>query len=96
MDAEPTLLLKILTLLRLLAFMLFVYLGFGLLVERVSKRPDSQLKAFARIVCSPMTRPVGRWLGPGADQRRLLLVSMAIVAAVWAVVVIAAKAVRPG
>jgi hypothetical protein len=91
---EPGLLLKILTLLRILSFMVFVYLGFGLLVERVSRRPDSQLKAFARIVCSPVTRPVARWLGPAADQRRLLLVSMAIVGAIWAVVVIAAKVVR--
>jgi hypothetical protein len=93
---EPGLLLKILTLLRLLSFMLLVYLAFGLLVERVSRNPESQLKAFARIVCSPMTRPVARWLGPAADQRRLLLVSMGIVAVFWAVVVIATKAVRPG
>jgi hypothetical protein len=93
---EPGLLLKILTLIRLIAFMVLVYLAFGLLVERISRRPDSQLKAFARTVCSPMTRLVARWLGPEADQRRLLLVSMAIVGAVWAVVVLAAKAVRPG
>jgi hypothetical protein len=91
---EPGLLLRILTLLRLLSFMVFVYLAFGLLVERVSRNPESQLKAFARTVCSPVTRPVARWLGPGADQRRLLLVSMGIVAAIWAVVVLAAKVVR--
>jgi hypothetical protein len=92
---SPELLLKILTLLRLLAFMLFVYLAFGLVVERYSRKPDSQLKAFARTVCSPMTRPVARWLAPGADYRRLLLISMVIVAAIWSVVVIAASAVRP-
>jgi hypothetical protein len=93
---DAPLLLKILTLLRLLSFMLFVYLAFGLLVERISRNPESQLKAFARTVCWPMTRPVSRWLGPGADQRRLLLVSMGIVAAFWAVVVVATKVVRPG
>jgi hypothetical protein len=63
-------------------------------VERYSRRPDSQLKAFARTVCSPMTRPVARFIAPGAEYRRLLFISMAIVAALWAVVVIAAKAVR--
>jgi hypothetical protein len=94
MSPEPELLLKILTLLRLVAFMLFVYLLFGLVVERYSRRPDSQLKAFARTVCSPMTRPVARFIAPGADYRRLLLISMVIVAAIWSVVVIAAKAVR--
>jgi hypothetical protein len=87
---------KIATLLRIVAFMVVVYLGFGLLVERYSTKPDSQLKAFARTVCSPITRPVARWLGPGADQRRVLLVSMAVMVGIWAVTVVAAKALRPG
>ena len=90
------LVLKILTLLRLVAFMVIVYLAFGLLVERYSKKPDSQLKAFARIVCSPVTRPVARHLAPGADQRRLLLVGMAVVAAFWAVVVVLDAVLRRG
>jgi hypothetical protein len=87
---------KLATLLRIVAFMVVVYLGFGLLVERYSTKPDSQLKAFARTVCSPITRPVARWLGPGADQRRVLLVSMAVMVGIWAVTVVAAKALRPG
>jgi hypothetical protein len=89
------LVLKILTLLRLVAFMLFVYLAFGLLVEQYSRKPGSQLKAFARTVCSPMTRPVARFVAPGADQRRLLLIAMGFVAVLWSIVVIGAKAVRP-
>lgn len=86
---------KILTLLRIVSFMLFVYLLLALIVERYSRRPDSQLRAFFHTVCMPMTRPVARWIAPGADHRRLLLISMAIVAAFWAVVVLAAKTVRP-
>ena len=93
---SPELVFKLLTLLRLVAFMLFVYLGFGLLVERYSRKPNSQLKAFARTVCSPVTRPVGRFLAPGADQPRVLRVSMLVVAVIWAIVVIAGRAVRPG
>ncbi len=89
------LLLKILTLLRILAFMLIVYLGFGLLVERYSTRPESQLKAFARIVCSPVTRPVSRFLPPGTSHARLLFVSIGVVAVIWAVVVFLARAIRP-
>jgi uncharacterized protein YggT (Ycf19 family) len=89
------LLLKILTLLRVVAFMLIVYLAFGLLVERYSTRPESQLKAFARIVCSPITRPVSRFLPPGVSHSRLLLVGMGVVAIFWAVVVVLARAIRP-
>lgn len=90
------LVLKILTLLRLVAFMVIFYLAFGLLVERYSTKPDSQLKAFARIVCSPITRPVGRFLGPGADQKRLLVVGIGAATAFWLVFVAIGKVLTPG
>lgn len=90
------LLYKVLTLLRLVAFMSIVYLGFGLVVERYSTRPESQLKAFARIVCSPITRPVARFLPSGVSHSRLLVISMGAVAIFWAVVVVFARAIRPG
>lgn len=93
MDSE--LLLKILTLLRIVAFMLIVYLAFGLVVERYSRAPESQLKAFARIVCSPVTRPVSRFLPPGTSHSRLLFVSIGVIAVFWAVVVVLARAIRP-
>jgi hypothetical protein len=89
------LVLKVLTLLRLVAFMVVFYLAFGLVVERYSTKPDSQLKAFARTICSPITRPVARWLAPGADQKRLLLLGIAVVAAVWVVVVVLSSVLRP-
>jgi uncharacterized protein YggT (Ycf19 family) len=87
--------LKILALLRTLSFMVFVYLAFGLLVERLSRKPDSQLKAFARIVCSPVTRPVARFLAPGASQRRLLVLGMGVVSVFWAVLVVLFRAISP-
>jgi uncharacterized protein YggT (Ycf19 family) len=88
--------LKILTLLRLVAFMLMFYLAFGLVVERYSTKPESQLKAFARTICSPITRPVARYLPPGSTQPRLLLVSLGVVAVFWVFVVVLAKVVQPG
>ncbi len=88
--------LKILTLLRLVAFMVIFYLAFGLVVERFSTKPDSQLKAFARTICSPITRPVARFLAPGADQRRLLLLGIGVVAVFWAGVVVLGKVLQPG
>jgi hypothetical protein len=94
MDADLPL--KIVTLLRIVTFMVLVYLGFGLVVEQYSRKPGSQLKAFARIVCSPVTRPVARYLAPGADQRRLLLIGIAIVTSLWAVTAFVGGALRPG
>lgn len=85
---------KIVTLLRLVAFMVAFYLGFGLLVERTSRKPDSQLKAFARTVCSPITRPVARRLGPDAPHSRVLAVSLALVGFVWALAVVAGRVLR--
>lgn len=87
---------KIATLLRLVAFMVIVYLAFGLVVERFSRKPDSQLKAFARVVCSPVTRPVARLLAPGTEPRRVLRVGIGLVAVLWLVLVAAARALRPG
>jgi uncharacterized protein YggT (Ycf19 family) len=88
--------LKVLTLLRLVAFMVLFYLAFGLLVERYSRRPDSQLKAFARTICSPITRPVARFLAPGASHARVLVAGMAMVAVFWGVVVVLGAVLRPG
>jgi len=94
MSLEPVL--KILTLLRLVAFMVMFYLAFGLLVERYSTKPESQLKAFARIICSPITRVVARFLPPGASQPRLLAVGIGVVAVFWAVVVVLGRLMQPG
>jgi hypothetical protein len=82
------------TLLRLLAFMVLLYLGLGWLAERYATRPDSKVKAFFRLLCSPVTRPVARALRPGSGERRVLAVSMGIVAGVWAVLVVVSEVVR--
>jgi hypothetical protein len=74
--------------------MVAVYLAFGLAVERYSRKPGSQLKAFARTLCSPVARPVARLLPPGASERRVLAVSLLAVAAFWALVVAVDVALR--
>ncbi len=86
---------KLLTLLRLASFMVAVYLAFGLAVERWSRKPDSQLRAFARTVCSPVARPVARFLPPGASQLRVLAWSLAAVGVLWAFLVTLEVALRP-
>ena len=69
-------LLKIVMVLRLIAFMVLMYLAFAWFVERKSTNPEGKIRAFFRIVCSPVAVPVSRMLGPGASYQRVLVVSM--------------------
>lgn len=87
-------LLQILTVLRLLAFMVLLYLAFGWLAERYARRPESKVKAFFRLICSPVTRPVSR-LAPGAGERRVLELSLGLVAGIWVVLIALSEALRP-
>lgn len=84
---------KILTLLRLLAFMVLLYLVLGWLAERYVRRPDSKVKGFFRLLCRPVTRPVARLL-PGAEERRVLAVSVGVAAGIWVVLIIVSEVVR--
>lgn len=84
----PPRVLQTLTLLRLLAFMVVVYLALGWIAERYATRPDSKVRAFFRTLCSPVTRPVARALPAGAGERRVLAVSLALVACVWVVLIV--------
>jgi hypothetical protein len=86
--------LQALTLLRLLAFMVVLYLALGWMVERYVRRPESRLKAFFRLLCSPVTRPVSRLLAPGAAPGRVLAVSLVLVGGVWVALVAASEALR--
>lgn len=84
-------LLQTLTLLRLVAFMVLLYLALGLLVERFAMRPDSKVRAFFRTLCSPVTRPVSRLLPSGSGERRVLSVSIGLVACVWIALIVATE-----
>jgi hypothetical protein len=83
-----------LTLLRLLAFMVLLYLGLGWLTERYVTRPDSKLKGFFRLLCGPVTRLVARAMPGPASQRRLLAVSMGVVAGLWVVLIVVTEVLR--
>jgi len=78
-----SLLSRLVTMLRLLAFMVLIYVGLAWMVERKSRNPESKVRAFFRILCSPVTGLVGRFLPPGTAQDRLLAVSAGVVAAIW-------------
>lgn len=85
---------KIVSLLRLLAFMVFIYLALGWVVERRSRVPDSQLKAFFRVLCSPVTAPVSRLVKPGTSHERVLVVSLGIVGVVWVLLIVLDEVLR--
>jgi len=85
---------RVLTMLRLIAFMVVLYLGLGWIAERYITKPDSKVKAFFRLLGSPVTRPVARMMPPGSGERRVLAVSMGVVAGVWIVLIILTEALQ--
>jgi len=91
---EDSALVKVFTMLRLLAFMVLLYLALGWLAERYARKPDSKVKAFFRLLCGPVTRPVARMMPSGAGPPRVLAVSMGVVAGVWVVLIILTEAMR--
>jgi uncharacterized protein YggT (Ycf19 family) len=80
-------LLKIVMVLRLIAFMVLMYLAFAWFVERKSTNPQGKIRAFFHIVCAPVAVPVSRWLRPGTSYERVLVVSMLVVGATWAMLI---------
>jgi hypothetical protein len=87
-------LVRTLTMLRLLAFMVVLYLGLGWLAERYVTKPNSKVKGFFRLLCGPVTRLVARALPAPTTERRLLAVSMEVVAGIWVVVIIVTEVLR--
>ncbi len=87
---------NVLTLLRLLAFMVVVYVGLGWLVERRSSSPDSKLRAFFHIVCSPVTSLVAKRMAPGTPKERVFRMSFFAVGMVWMGLVGLHRLLRPG
>lgn len=88
MDSQ---LVKLLLLLRLIAFMALVYLGFGLFVEWRSRKPGSKLKAFAQLLCSPLTRPVAALSPAGTSYLRVLRRTTFLIAGLWLALLIASE-----
>jgi uncharacterized protein YggT (Ycf19 family) len=90
---EPALL-KIVTVLRLLSFMVVLYLALGWLAERYARKPDGKVRGFFRLVCRPVTAPIARLLPSGAGERRVLEVSLGVVGGLWVVLIIVSEALR--
>jgi uncharacterized protein YggT (Ycf19 family) len=81
-------LLKIVMVLRLVAFMVLMYLALAWFVERRSANPEGKIRAFFRIVCAPVAVPVARRLRPGSSYEKVLLVSMVVVGVAWVALIL--------
>jgi hypothetical protein len=86
----------LLTLARLVAFMVLLYVGLGWLVERYGTRPDGKVRAFFQVVCSPVTRLVAGRLPPRTTPERVLRISFLATAAAWVGLVLLQELLRPG
>jgi hypothetical protein len=84
---------RILLILETVALMVLIYLALGWLVERYSRKPDSQLKGFFRLICGPLTRPVGRWLGTAPFDRRTYATAAFLAAGALILLAIAVRVV---
>jgi uncharacterized protein YggT (Ycf19 family) len=80
---EGSVALKLLTLFRQIAFIAFIYLLLGWWVDRKIDAPDSKAKAFFKVLCFPVTRPVSRFMAPGSTYGRILGVSVVVIAVTW-------------
>lgn len=81
-------LVKLLLLARLIAYMLLIYLGFGLIVELASRKPESKLRGFARLLCSPLVRPVAARMSADTPYLGQLQRTLWIALALWLVLVV--------
>ncbi len=79
---------KLLLLARLIAYMLLVYLGFGLVVELKSRRPESKLKGFARLLCRPLVGPVGTLMAKGTPYLQVLKRTFWVALGLWLLLVV--------
>lgn len=84
-------LIKVLLLGRLIAFMLMVYVGFGLVVEWKSRREGSKLKAFGRLLCRPLVVPIARLSPEGTPYVTVLWRTAIAVLAVWVAFIVASE-----
>ena len=85
---------NVLTLLRLVAFMVVIYVGLGWLVERRSG-PESKLRYFFRTVCLPVTKLVEKFMVPGTPKERVFRMSFLVVVLFWMGLIAVHRLVQP-
>jgi hypothetical protein len=76
-------LLRLLFVLRLVAFMGVVYMVLHVVIAPLIRKPDSKIAAFLTLLTSPLVRPVRALAPPGTPETRLRLLTLFALLAVW-------------
>lgn len=71
--------------------MAVVYLALHKIVARFSRKPGSKLLWFFSVVTAPLTRPVRKWLAPGAAEDRIVSSALIFYALLWLFIVLIAR-----
>jgi len=79
-----------------LAYMAAVYLILHMIFARLITAPESRTLWFFSVVTGPLTRPVRRFLSPGASEARVRLLALGVYAAVWLVTKVLVAWLRGG
>jgi hypothetical protein len=93
---RPTMTLKILLLLRLVAFIAVFYLALHLLVARGSRKPGSKLLWFFEVLTAPLTGWVARFAPAGTPTPRLRLYALAVYVTIWLSAAVAVERIVAG
>jgi hypothetical protein len=79
-------LLRVLFVLRFVAFMGVVYMTLHVLIAPLIHKPDSKIAAFFAVLTSPLMRPVRALAPPGTAESRLRLFTLAALVGLWLVI----------
>lgn len=86
-----TMLLRILLLVRLIAFIGVLYLALHLLVARLSRKPGSRLLWFFEVLTAPLTRTVARFAPADSPPARLRWLAFGACLLVWVTAIVAVE-----
>lgn len=82
------------TVLRFLSFVALLYLSLHVIFCRLINKPDSKVLWFFSVLTTPLTRPVERWIVPGAANARLRFASLIVYGLVWLAFVLLDNALK--
>jgi uncharacterized protein YggT (Ycf19 family) len=93
MDA---LLIRLVLIVGFLAYMGAIYLLLHIIFARLIHGAESRTLWFFSVVTRPLTRPVRRFLPPGASDARVRVIALCAYAAVWVVTKMLVAQLRGG
>lgn len=84
-------LLRLLLLVRFIAFMCIVYLALHMLVARMGANPAGKVMGFFATITNPLTRPVRTRLGPETPETRVRAIALGGLFVIWLLAALAVE-----